>query len=108
MGQYASDHEVFVCRADGTGFKQVTRLGRSQISKEGAGCFRPSFTSDGKRILFFLESWPDGPTGHGKESLWDVAVNGSDLHKIADYGLFDDPLRWKTDPAQGVNRPGAR
>jgi Tol biopolymer transport system component len=97
MGQYASDQEIFVCRADGLFVSQVTHMGRKQIASEseGAGCTRPAFTVDGKRMVFFLEIWPNGPTGHGKENLWEIAIDGSSPRKIADYGLFDDPLNWR-------------
>jgi Tol biopolymer transport system component len=95
MGQYASDQEIFVCRADGLALKPVTHMGRSQISSEGAGCTRPAFTPDGKRIIFFLEIWPNGPAGHAKENLWEITVDGNAPLKIADYGLFDDPLHWR-------------
>jgi Tol biopolymer transport system component len=108
LGKYASDQEIFTCRADGLVVKQVTHVGKSQSHTEGAGCTRPAFMPDGKRILFFLEIWPDGPRGHSKQNLWEIGIDGSGLRKIADYGLFDDPLHWKPDAAKGVKAPGAR
>lgn len=53
-------------------------------------------------------SWPNGPTGHGKENLWEIAVDGSAPRKIAGYGLFDDPLYWKPDQAGDLDKPGSR
>jgi Tol biopolymer transport system component len=95
LGQFASDQEIYLCRSDGLGVKQLTRIGKRQRSSEGAGCTRPAFTPDGKRILFFLELWPDGLTGHAKENLWEIAIDGSAPRKIANYSLFDDPLHWR-------------
>ena len=37
--------------------------------------------------------WPDGPTGHTKQSLWEIDEAGNP-QQLADYGLFDDPLHW--------------
>ena len=108
MGQYAPDHEIFVCRADGLQVKQVTHVGKGQSHTEGAGCTRPAFTPDSKQILFFLEIWPDGPTGHSKQNLWEIGIDRGGLRKIADFGLFDDPLHWKPDAAKGVKTPSAR
>jgi Tol biopolymer transport system component len=62
----------------------------------GGGCFKSSYTPDGRRILFFLEVWPDGPSGNGKETLSEVDLKRGNLRQIADYGLFDDPLNWQT------------
>jgi Tol biopolymer transport system component len=98
MGQYAPDLHIFVARADGTDVKRLAHPTESRIERPGGGCFRPAFTPDGKRILFFLESWPGGPTGHAKESLWEMDVDGGHPREIAGYGLFDDPLHWKPGP----------
>jgi Tol biopolymer transport system component len=108
MGHYAPDCEIYVCGSDGMGFKQITDTGKRQFPAEGAGCFRPAFTPDGRRIIFFLESWPVGPTDSAKENLWEIGVDGGAPRKLADYGLFDDPLHWKPDPSKGVSGPAAR
>jgi Tol biopolymer transport system component len=94
-GRYAPDHRIFTARADGTGLRQLAHPGEGRPASPGEGCFRPAFTPDGKRILFFLESWPDGPTGAPKESLWEADIEGGHSREIAGYGLFDDPLNWK-------------
>jgi TolB protein len=97
-GVYAPDHRLFVARADGTQPRRLTHPGDGLVARPGGGCFRPAFTPDGKRLVFFLESWPDGATGHAKESLWEMDVDGGYPREIAGYGLFDDPLHWTPGP----------
>jgi Tol biopolymer transport system component len=104
-GHYAPDHRLLVARADGTAPRQIPHPGGGQVADPGGGCFRPTFTPDGKRILFFLESWPNGATGHAKESLWEVNIEEGKPHEIADYGLFDDPLNWRRGPPTTTKRP---
>jgi TolB protein len=96
-GVYAPDCRIFVTQSDGTGLRK--------LADTGGGCFKPCFHPDGKRILFFLGSWPDGPSGHPKESLWEVDIIGGKTREIADYGLFDDPLHWRPKPPMQVDRP---
>src|SRR5262249_49365742 len=98
MGQYAPECRIFVARADGTGARRLAHHADIQLAPPNGGCFRPAFTPDGKRILFFLESWPDGGFGHPKESLWEMDVDGSHPREIAGYELFDDPLHGKPGP----------
>ncbi len=98
MGQYAPDLRIFVARADGTALRRLPHPAEGRISPPGGGCSRPVFTPDGKRILFFLELWPDGATGHAKESLWESDIDGGHPREIADFGLFDDPLHWMPGP----------
>ena len=95
MGRYADDQRIFVARADGTGTYKVAHPGEGHVTSLGGGCSRPAFTLDGKRIIFFLESWPDGPTGVPKESLWEIGLGGENPSKLAGYALFDDPLNWR-------------
>jgi TolB protein len=104
-GQYAPDHRLFVARADGTAPRQIPHSGEGQVGHPGGGCFRPAYMPDGKRIVFFLESWPDGATGHAKESLWEVDIEGGNPHEIADYGLFDAPLHWRRRAPNPTGRP---
>ncbi len=94
MGHFAPDHEIFVCRADGSQRVQVTHLGKATVSRVGAGCFMPNFTADSQRIIFLVESWPDGAFGHPKRSLWEIPVEGGTARKLAGYRLFDSPLDW--------------
>ena len=84
---YAPDYDVFVANADGTPRRQVTR--------SNSGSFKPVFTPAGDRLLFFRESWPDGPMGVPKYSLWEISVAGEDERLIAGPDLFDTPLAWR-------------
>jgi Tol biopolymer transport system component len=94
-GRYAPDHRIFTTRLDGTGRVKLTDPEKGPHRFPSGGCFRPAFTPDGKRLIFFLESWPDGPTGTAKENLWIMDMDKGHAKEVADYGLFDDPLRWK-------------
>lgn len=105
QGRYAPDQRIFTAQADGSGLKKLAPRGEERLAFPSGGCFRPAFAPDGKRILFFLESWPDGPTGSLKVSLWSVDSEGGDPREIAGYGLFDDPLNWKPGPPAPANGP---
>ena len=98
MGQYAPDLRIFVAGVDGTELRRLPHPAEGRPALPGGGCSRPAFTPDGKRILFFLESWPDGATGHAKESLWEMDIDGGHPREIAGYSLFDDPLHWMPRP----------
>ncbi len=95
LGQFASSVRIFISNVDGSRLRQLPYPAEEGGTAIGEGCAEPSFMPDGKRILFLLHSWPDGPFGSGKENLWEVGVDGNNLHQIADYRLFDDPLGWK-------------
>jgi hypothetical protein len=82
-----------VAAADGSMPKRVAGL-------EKRGCFAPAFTPDGRRILFLVESWPNGPSGVPKRGLWEVDLTGGEPSELADYGLLDDALGWKPRPAE--------
>ena len=104
-GVYAPDHRLFVARTDGTGPRRLAHPADVQLAPPNGGCFRPAFTPDANRILFFLESWPDGGFGHAKESLWEMDVDGGHPREIAGYSLFDDPLHWVPGPP--IQRKGS-
>lgn len=103
-GRYEPDHRIFMARADGRRPREVTHRNGKEEAFPGGGCFRPSFTPDGKHILFLEFSWPDGPTGAPKESLWRIDVDGEDPRKLAGYGLFDAPLNWRPEPPKPANK----
>ncbi len=97
-GRYAPDCRIFVASADGTDIKQLAYPGDAQPALRGDGCFQPAFSPDGKRVLFFFDTWPDGPTGRSKERLWEVDIEHGNPREIAGYALFDDPLPWRRAP----------
>lgn len=86
-GQYSPDFEIFLADSDGTNPRQLT--------DSHEGCFHPVFTPDGQHVLYFVQSWPTGPTGVPKYSLWIVSVETRMARRVADYDLFDDPLHWR-------------
>lgn len=83
---YAGLLRLFIINADGTGKRAIDA---NQVG------LKPVFDPDGKHIYFLVETWPDGPSGTPKESLWQIATSGKHLRRIADTRLFDDPLRWR-------------
>ncbi len=97
-GHYSPDYAIFTAAADGTNPRQLTHM-------EKRGCFRPTFTPDGRRLLFLVESWPDGPSGEPKRGLWEVDVAGGEPREIADYHLFDAPLLWRPTEPDEIKRP---
>lgn len=86
-GKYSPDCEIFVTRMNGSDMRQVTETSE--------GCYHPVFTLDGQRIVYFIESWPNGPTDAPKFSLWQIGIDGRNRAQLADSRLFDDPLGWK-------------
>jgi Tol biopolymer transport system component len=94
-GKYAPDHRIFVARADGTAVSKPAEPQEGPGAQPLGGCFRPAFMPDGKRIVFFVDIWPDGPSGASKVSLWEMNIAGGKPREIASFGLFDDPLNWK-------------
>lgn len=47
------------------------------------------------RILFLVEVWPEGSSGHPQEELWQVEKTGpGSPRRLAGSRLFDDPLGW--------------
>ncbi len=87
MGRYAPDYTLYTMGADGTDARPVVHV--------GGGCFRPAYSTDGQRIIFLRESWPDGPTGTPKYSICEVGIDGGGLQTLTDTRFFDAPLLWK-------------
>jgi Tol biopolymer transport system component len=104
-GRYAGDQRIFTEGADGSGLKKLDPSVVPGPDLPGGGRSHPVFTPDGKRIIFLLEFWPDGPTGSAKESLWVMDSDGKRATEIADYGLIDDPLRWKPRRPVSAQKP---
>lgn len=94
-GRFAPDCRIYLNRIDGTRRRKLPSPPGEDRKRPGGGCFSPSFTPDGRRILFFVESWPTGATGVPKENLYEIDLEGEVSREIADYGLFDDPMTWQ-------------
>jgi Tol biopolymer transport system component len=103
QGRFAKDQRVFTAHADGSGLKKLDPRVEPGPRLPGGGRFHPAFLPDGKRIAFFLEFWPDGPTGSSKHSVWVMDSDGHRATEIADWKLFDDPLQWKRSPGPAQN-----
>lgn len=86
-GHYSPDYQIYIMNTSGKTPHQLTHV--------AGGCFKPRFTPDGKHILFLVESWPNGPSGTQKYSLWKIRTDGKNATQVADSRLFDDPLHWK-------------
>ena len=91
MGRYARDERIFVSRADGSRPRQRPHLGYGPPWFPDEGCSHPAFLPDGKRLLFFIESWPDGLSGFSRQSLWEIDETGTP-QEVAPFRLFDEPL----------------
>ena len=84
-------YDVLVMNRDGSGTRPLGVTGISRYNKS------PIFTPNGRTILFLAGT----ETGAGNRpifSLWQVDVDGKNSRRIADSGLFTDPLRWKPKP----------
>jgi dipeptidyl aminopeptidase/acylaminoacyl peptidase len=93
-GHYAHEGRIVISRADGSETRQIAYPAPGKLPISDGGCSRPIFTADGRRVIFNIEVWPDGPRGAPKKSLWEVEVEGGQPCKLASFELFDDPLSW--------------
>ena len=98
MGQYAPDVRICVARADGAELRRLAQPADRRHARPDGGCSRPAFTHDAKRLLFFLECRPDGPTGHAKEALWEMHIDEAIRARSPTTALPDDPLNWRPGP----------
>jgi TolB protein len=72
-----TDMEIFMCNADGSNLKQITKLG-------GAN-WAPYFTRDGKKIIFSSNHVSKGY----HFNLWMCNIDGSGLEQITYDNVFD-------------------
>jgi Tol biopolymer transport system component len=84
-------YDIHVMKRDGSATRA---LGITSISEYNQS---PVFLPDGKAILF-LAGTEDNAFGRPIFSLWQVDVDGKNARRIADSGLFTDPLNWKPKP----------
>jgi TolB protein len=75
--------ELWIMKADGSSKRQITKL--------GAASFGPSFTADGKRIIFSSNYDPEthATGGMGNFELWMINPDGSGLERITYSDGFD-------------------
>ena len=75
--------EIWLMKADGSGKKQVTKL--------GAASFGPAFTADGKRIIFSSNYDPEthATGGMGNFELWLIHPDGSGMERVTYSDGFD-------------------
>lgn len=69
--------ELFVADADGSGTKQITNF--------GCASFAPTFTPDGKKILFSSNKHKCDSSDF---ELYLINVDGTGLEQVTDYGVF--------------------
>ena len=75
------DFEIWIMNTDGTQSRQITRTGTFNEC--------PRVAPGSKRVFFLAE-----PDRNDRYELWSIAMDGTDLTRIAGSELFDDPLAW--------------
>lgn len=94
-GEYAPDLRIFIAHADGSAQRKLSQPVGCNQTRPNGGRSCPAFTPDGKRLVFFLESWTTtGLSEVPKESLWESDVEDRSPREIVDFTLFDAPLEW--------------
>ncbi len=84
-------YDLYLMKRDGTSVKP---LAITEVSRYNSN---PVFRPDGSGILFLAGTeW--NASNRPIFSLWQVDVDGRNARRIADSGLFTDPLRWKPKP----------
>jgi len=75
-------YQVWRAAIDGTSARQLTR---DNISKD-----EPIISPDGRHV-FYLTVVAEGR----KYELWQIDIDGKNARRIADSGLFTNPLKWR-------------
>jgi Tol biopolymer transport system component len=104
VARETEDHHkaIWVVNADGTSPHQLqiegTTCGGSLSDRESFGCYSPSWSPDGTKIVF-VRSTPDpsAPAGFF-ENVYIVNADGTGLYQVTDGGVDDNP-DWGTPPA---------
>lgn len=103
VARETEDHHkaIWVVNADGTSPHQLRIDGTcgGSLSDPGSfGCYSPSWSPDGTKIVF-VRSTPDpsAPAGFF-ENVYTVNADGTDLFQVTDGGVDDNP-DWGTPPA---------
>ena len=68
---------------------------------------QPTYMPDGKSLLF-LAGTETSASGSQAFSLWQVNVDGSHAHRVADESLFLNPSRWKPRAPEPTNLKSVR
>lgn len=76
------NYDVHTMHPDG---EEVTQVTNNRSYNE-----HPVFTPDGRRIQFLSDL-----KRNDRPELWEVGTDGRGLRRIADFGLFENPLRWR-------------
>ncbi|HJS26455.1 MAG TPA: hypothetical protein VJ913_04945 [Actinomycetota bacterium] len=99
------DHhkEIWVMNADGSSRHQLEIEGTcgGPLSDPGSfGCYSPSWSPDGTKIVFVRSTLdPSAPAGF-YENVYTVNADGSDLFRLTNGGLDDNP-DWGMPPPTG-------
>jgi TolB protein len=90
-GSTTDRHDIYVIRADGTGLQRLTRLSAINIS--------PSWSPDGKRIVFASSRAHAGE--RGGEDVTDIYVmnaDGTQQRRLTRFPLFQGSPDWRPRP----------
>ena len=69
--------EIWVANPDGSGLRRITTAGANYFD------FYPSWAPDGTQLLFTSFAPLHGTAGDGRETIWSVNADGSNLHMLS-------------------------